>query len=215
MNPPRPRRSLGTVGIGPLGMLWCVLVGHCSPAAAHEIPIEFWAVSLMPLCQKHVDGFATKAEVPYSKWRSKHREALRELGEPQAPASEGTSIAGSDSLRNDCEDLLNYLADDLRPPDARFATPQGTWGAFLKASRSGDRATVAECFAGIARAKNMRRLDPLTPDQLAAIAGSFSELRAAQPIGDNLQEGWVNRGEQAGVVQFIRTSRGWQMLELP
>jgi hypothetical protein len=60
----------------------------------------------------------------------------------------------------------------------------------------------------------MRRLDPLTPDQLAAIAGSFSDLRAVQPIGDNLQEGWVNRGEQAGVVQFIRTSRGWQMLEL-
>jgi hypothetical protein len=127
MNPPRPRRSLGTVGIGPLGMSWCVLVGHCSPAAAHEIPIEFWAVSLMPLCQKHVDGFATKAEVPCSKWRSKHLEALRELGEPQAPASEGTSIAGSDSLRNDCEDLLNYLADDMRPPDARFTTPQGTW----------------------------------------------------------------------------------------
>jgi len=75
MNPPRPRRSLGTVGIGPLGMLWCVLVGHCSPSAAHEIPIEFWAVSLMPLCLKHVDGFATKAEVPYSKWRSKHHDA--------------------------------------------------------------------------------------------------------------------------------------------
>jgi len=56
-------------------MLWCVLVGHCSPSAAHEIPIEFWAVSLMPLCLKHVDGFATKAEVPYSKWRSKHHDA--------------------------------------------------------------------------------------------------------------------------------------------
>jgi hypothetical protein len=74
---------------------------------------------------------------------------------------------------------------------------------------------VAECFAGTARAKNMRRLDPLTPDQLAAIAGSFSDLRAVQPIGGNLQEGWVKRGEQAGEVQFIRTSRGWQMLELP
>jgi len=74
---------------------------------------------------------------------------------------------------------------------------------------------VAECFAGIARAKNMRRLDSLTPDQLEAVAGSFSDLSAVQPIGGNLQEGWVKRGAQAGEVQFIRTSRGWQMLELP
>src|SRR5688572_11039600 len=99
------------------------------PAFADDMPVELWVLYLMPSCEKHIDGFASKSEAPYAHWRQ-----------------------------------------NIQPPDPRFASPEDTWNLFLQASLSGDKATVAECFSAVVRAKYMSFIDQLTPEQLAKTA---------------------------------------------
>jgi hypothetical protein len=166
---------------------------------------------------KHIDGFAARSESPYSQWRQKHGEEVTEYERFGMNEPDTTQYAhsDSDSLRKECEDLLTYILDDIQAPDPRFASPQDTWNAFLQASRSGDKATIAECFAGNVRAEYMSVIDQLTSAQLAQTAESFTQLQHVEPLGEDLQEGWVNKGNMVGIAHFVKTGRGWLLSQLP
>jgi hypothetical protein len=181
------------------------------------MPAELWVLLEMPSCVKQVDGFAARSESPFAQWRQKHIEAVSEYERfgVYEPDTTQYALSDSDSLRKECEDVLNYILDDTQPPDARFASPQDTWKVFLQASRSGDKATIAECFAAKNRAEYMSFIEQLTPAQLAQTAESFTDLQHVEPLGSDMQEGWVKKGNMIGIAHFVKTGRGWLLSQLP
>ena len=83
------------------------LFGCSMPAFAHDMPVELWVLYLMPSCEKHIDGFASKSEAPYAQWRQKHSEeasALEGMGMREPGTTEFTD---SDGLRKECDNLLS------------------------------------------------------------------------------------------------------------
>jgi hypothetical protein len=169
----------------------------------------------MPSCEKHVDGFASRSRIPYSEWRRKRREEVRAFEQYVTQSPDTTPSAASDSLRGECDELLNYISDDIRPPDPRFATPQGTWNVLIQALTSGDKATIGECFAAGDRTEYMSVIDQMTPEQLARIGSSFSGFQVMEPLSEDLQEALVTKGELAGIAVFVNTGRGWLVSQMP
>lgn len=197
------------------GLLLSWLFGCSMPAFAHDMPVELWVLYLMPSCEKHIDGFASKSEAPYAQWRQKHSEEASALEGMGMREPDTTEFTDSDWLRKECDNLLNYVSDDIQPPDPRFASPEDTWNLFLQASLSGDKATVAECFSAVVRAKYMSFIDQLTPEQLAKTAEPFTGFQLMEGSAEGVQEAWINKGDRAGIAYFAKTSRGWLISQLP
>jgi len=197
------------------GLLLSLFFGCSMPAFAHDMPVELWVLYLMPSCEKHIDGFASKSETPYAQWRQKHSEEVSAWVGLGMREPDTTDSIDSDSLRMECESLLNYISDDIQPADPRFANPEDTWNLFLQASLAGDKTTVAECFSAVVRAKYMSFIDQLTPEQLAKTAEPFTGFQLMEGSGEGVQEAWINKGDRAGIAYFAKTSRGWLISQLP
>ena len=67
---------MGTRTLSATGLVLSVLLGHSAPSFANQIPVELWALLLMPSCEKQIDGFATSSQEPYAQWRQKHVEEV-------------------------------------------------------------------------------------------------------------------------------------------
>jgi hypothetical protein len=97
--------------------------------------------------------------------------------------------------------------------DSRRSNPEATWKLFIGSLRQGDLQTAYGCLTSDMRAKLEPRLSGMRPQDLRAMADSFSELALTESSGQ-LREGLVRRGDRAGFVYFIRVDGEWKIQEM-
>jgi hypothetical protein len=176
----------------------------------------YWTLLLMPGCMKNVSGFSSRAKEPYEKWRQQHTQEAMELEKQMSPMP-NTEVPDKqlEQLRTQCEQLLNYILDDMLPADARFATPGETWNVFVEALRSGDKSSIAECFSPDGRTTYVSAFEQMTSVQLADIGNSFTGIQLLKDGTETYQEAAVTRSNGvAGIALFVRTKRGWLLSQL-
>jgi hypothetical protein len=198
-----------------IGLMLGALFAYPTPSAAHG-SVVYWTALLMPSCEHNVDGFAARSSEPYAKWRQKYAEELAAYEQHRSAVPDSApQEADLAQLRSECEKLLNFILDDVHPPDPRFATPEGTWNVLLSALRSGDKATLAECFGPSDRANYMSSFEQMQPAQLADVARSFTDFELLSSSAEDFQEAVVVRADGvAGIALFVKTSRGWLLSQL-
>jgi hypothetical protein len=103
----------------------------------------------------------------------------------------------------------------LRPPNARRATPEGTWQLMLDALRSGDAATALGCFTPAMRSKLEPVFATMTSSAMREMADSFTSF--SLQAGDNqvreaaLTRRIANQPQQAGFAYFVRHAGEWKI----
>lgn len=197
-------------------LLFSCLLAAPSYSRNTDDEMTYWVLLLMPGCLKHVSGFSSRAEQPYEKWRQQHIQEAEKFGDQSSSFSDA-AISGNDldKLRIQCEQLLQHIQDDMLPADARFATPEATWNAFVEALRLGDKPKIAECFSPGGRPKYMSSLQQLTSAQLAEMGNSFTGFQLMKDGSETYQEAAVTRATgMAGIALFVKTKRGWLLSQL-
>lgn len=121
-----------------------------------------------------------------------------------------------EQLEVECEKVLHYIQDDVRPTDPRFVTPDATWKVFVAALRSRDIPVLADCFSPDSRDEWIRVLQGMEQAELVEMANSLTGFeRLGAEAGGNFQEVVVTRANGlAGIVLFVRTSRGWAISQM-
>lgn len=197
-------------------LLSALFVSPPAYCRASETESVYWTLLLMPGCMKNVSGFSSRAKDPYEKWRKQHVKEIAEL-EPHIPEMQDTELRTEQlyKVRRDCEGLLNYIVDDMLAPDARFATPEATWKTLIGALQAGDRSRIAECLSPDSRWTYMNGFEHMTPEQLAEVGGSFTDLQPMKDGGETYQEAVVAKSNgTGGIAVFVRTKRGWLLSQL-
>ena len=200
-----------------VGLLLCAFLVHPSVSAAHSMPPSLWVTLAMPHCEQDLDGFSARAKEPYAKWRQKHSDEVAAFDsyEPPIPSAP-LENSQRRQLEVECEKVLEYIEDDVRPIDARFVTPDATWKVFVAALRSRDIPVLADCFSPGSRDKWISVFQGMEHTELVEMANSLTgfELLGAE-AGGNFQEVVVTRANgRAGIVLFVRTSRGWAISQM-
>lgn len=185
-------------------------------SAAHSMPPSLWAIMLMPRCEHNLDGFSARAKAPYAAWRQKHSQEVGEF-ELQEPTLVNVPLqdAQRHQLEAECEKVLNYMRDDVRSPDPRFATPKDTWQVFVTALRSGNKTVLAECFSSDSRDSWIGAFQGMSAAQLADMANSLTGFELMGPEMHDYREAAVSRSNgRVGIVSFVKTSRGWVISQM-
>jgi len=200
-----------------VGLLFFAFLAYPPFSAAHTMPPYLWVIVAMPRCEQNLDGFAARAKEPYAKWRQKHSDEVAEF-ESYEPTVGTAPLqdAQRNELETECEKVLNYISDDVRPPDPRFATPDGTWKVFVTALRSGDKTVLADCFSPDSRDTWIGVFQGMAAAQLADMASSLTGFELmGSGAEDDYQEAAVSRSNgRVGIVSFVRTSRGWVISQM-
>ena len=197
-------------------LLLLVIIAYPPFSAAHSMPPSLWATMLIPHCEQNLDGFSARAKEPYAKWRQKHSDEVAEF-ESHEPtvATVPLQDAQRHELEAECEKVLNYIRDDVRSPDPRFATPIKALGRCslphcAQETRQYLRSVSAPIPAPLGLAPFMACRRPL-----ADMANSLTGFELMGPEMHDYQEAAVSRSNgRAGIVSFVRTSRGWVISQM-
>lgn len=101
--------------------------------------------------------------------------------------------------------------------DARLASPEETWAAFLAALRAGDRKAALECMTPELRSRRRGPMDSMDAAAMRAMADGMSPLALGDGFGQ-FREATVTRdregGKQAFLVYFQKMGREWRISEM-
>ena len=101
------------------------------------------------------------------------------------------------------------------PGDARFATPEKTWSAFIAASKKGDAAGMLQCFTAGMQARVEPLFRQLSAAELREMGASFVGFSMADGSGSTLRDATVVRQAKdrrmAGFVSFVNEGGSWKI----
>lgn len=101
------------------------------------------------------------------------------------------------------------------PGDARFASPEKTWNAFIAASKKGDAAGMLQCFTLGMQARMEPFLRQLSAAQLREMGASFVGFSMADDSGGTVRDATVVRQTKerraAGMVSFLNEGGSWKI----
>lgn len=212
MRRSQPRAAVHAI-IGVLVALVSASVGQADGSDEMSVAI-IW--SGKQYCDAHSPGFRVQAAPGYAKWREKHKKTIAQLESgPRQPVSPPPSIEQESELDPHCQVLLEVLADQLRTPDPRHSTPEGTWSHFLSSLRVGDKSGVMSCFEPSSRPMYAPRFNAMTPAQMTAFAENIEEFALTTVRYDPYWEGVVvTRSKTMYTVTFVRDEMGWRIASM-
>lgn len=172
--------------------------------------------SIKQYCDAHSPGFRAQAAPGYAKWREKHKKTIAQLESgSRQPLSPPPSIKQESELDPQCQVILEVLADQLRTPDPRHSTPEGTWSHFLSSLRVGDKSGVMSCFEPSSRPKYAPHFDSMTPARMTAFAENIGEFALTTVRYDTYWEGVVvTRSKTMYTVTLVRDEMGWRIASM-
>jgi hypothetical protein len=207
------RRAFLTVVAGAM----CISATHATASEDQQLA---WAIFLKPMCDKHIEGFATKSKPAYERMRLRHPDALSSYEESHRTSGSSPPDAQLDGqelqqLHSGCEAALDYMLSDGMPPDPRLATPEQTWKLFIGALHSGNKETLAVCFNPEDRPKYLQALGQLAVAELVELANSFTSFHLTNVSMDEYQQAAVKKSDGTmGLVLFVKSDRGWRISQL-
>ena len=174
---------------------------------------------LLESCDLVAPGFKTATNSVNERWRRENAaaiaavEASAEFKADLAATPQRVKTLGSKDL-GDLKDMCAQMrhALEVRPRDARLATPTKTWELFLASLRAADRTTALACLAGAAR-RNFREAMASLPDEsLRQMGNDFAVFKVTDSFrqGGAYQEGFAVRHDGQGYfVYFEEYSGEW------
>ena len=98
--------------------------------------------------------------------------------------------------------------------DARYASPEKTWAAFLGAAKKGNAGAMLECFTSGMQAKLEPLLTRMSADELRQMGASFVAFSMQEASG-NYREAAIVRQQKdrrmAGIVTFVNDGGSWKI----
>ena len=174
---------------------------------------------LLESCELLSPGFKTATNSVHERWR---RENAAEIAAVEASAEFKANLAATPQrvrtlgykdlgeLKDMCAQMRH--AFEVRPRDARLATPTKTWELFLASLRAADRTTALACLAGTAR-RTFREAMASLPDQSLRQMGNdvaVFKLTDSFRQGGAYQEGFAVRHDGQGYfVHFEEYNGEW------
>jgi hypothetical protein len=144
-----------------------------------------------------------------------HPELLGERGAAAFLPGLSADPAKAAALTAAARKLAKERGVGLRPPNARRATPEGTWQLMLDALRSGDAETALGCFTPAMRSKFEPLFTTMSSSAMREMADSFTSF--SLQAGDNqvreavLTRRIANQPQQAGFAYFVRHAGEWKI----
>lgn len=151
-------------------------------------------------CRADQPGFAEKTSELYRAWQRRHASTLAEhtqwLGLKLRVARPADAAACSD-------DWLRQMEPLARDPDPRFATPEKTWGVFVRALGAADRARILDCVTPAAARALVERLAKMADTDLRRMAAAVRAMKV-QWGDDYEREGLVVQADRIDAIVFRR-----------
>ena len=102
-------------------------------------------------------------------------------------------------------------------PDARYASPEKTWNAFLGAGKKGNAGAMLDCLTPDMQAKFGPLLRKMTGEELRAMARSFVGF-ALQDGSGEFRDAMVvrqqNERKMGGMITFVKDGPNWKIAEM-
>lgn len=100
-------------------------------------------------------------------------------------------------------------------PDARYATPEKTWSAFIAAAKKGDADAMLDCFTPTMQARLGELFKRMSAQERRAMAESFVGFALQESIGGDYREAVIARQvkdkRMAGFVTFLNDAGAWKI----
>lgn len=132
----------------------------------------------------------------------------------QAPRSSPGGAVLGEPLKSAAARYREMHGEALAKADPRYASPEKTWRLLLESLRKGDVATAMSCLTAGQQNKFRALFEGSTPEQLRAMADSFTGFSLTGGYGDGMREAAVTRGKRAGFVNFVDVAGEWKIDEM-
>jgi hypothetical protein len=109
----------------------------------------------------------------------------------------GESPAATEAFRNAAARFNRDHKIVAAKMDPRMSTPEGTWNLLLDSLRKGDSATAMSCLTPGQQNKFRGLFEGQSPQEMRAMAESFTSFKLSMKLGEDMQEAVVTRGKQA------------------
>lgn len=174
---------------------------------------------LLESCELVSPGFKAATDSVNEPWRKQNAaevaavEASAEFKAALAATPRRVRTLGSkdlEELKDMCGQLRHAL--EVRPRDARLATPTKTWELFLASLRAADRTTALECLRGTARRNFKEAFANLPDNSLRQMGGDFAKFGITDSFrqGGALQEGFAVTHDGKGYfIHFEQANGEW------
>jgi hypothetical protein len=179
---------------------------------------------LLESCELVSPGFKAATDSVNEPWRRQNAaevaavEASAEFKAALAATPQRVRTLGSkdlEELKDMCGQLRHAL--EVRPRDARLATPTKTWELFLASLRAGDHTTTLACLTGKAR-RDFRQVMQSAPDSsLRQMGNGFAKFGITDSFrqGGSLQEGFaVSHDGQGHFIYFEERNGEWLISDM-
>jgi hypothetical protein len=163
-------------------------------------------------CRLGAEGFEQRSAPLRAAWTRRHAAVLaaydRQIAQRVRTARREQALPPE--LCDD--DWLRAIEPLSRMPDARFATVEKTWQAFMGALMTGDRAAAVSCLQGRAATQWQRRVEAMSNEDLRRIAASIRALKV-QWGDDYEKEGLVaDTSNRAVGIAFRNINEEWKIV---
>ena len=179
---------------------------------------------LVETCELVSPGFKAATSSVNDPWRKQNAaeiaavEASAEYQAALAAAPQRVRTLGSkelEELKDMCGQMRHAL--EVRPRDARMATPTKTWELFLTSLKAADRTTALGCLTGPARRKFKESMPNLPDKSLRQMGNDFAKFAITDSFrqGGALQEGFaVTHDGQGYLIYFEQQNGEWFISEM-
>src|SRR5262249_5478181 len=210
-----------------LGILvWSVSVGSASWAQTPQLVRspsldEGTYLILLESCEVVSPGFKATTNSVNEQWRRENAAAIAAVetsakfkADLAATLQRVRTLGSKDleELKDMCGQIRHGL--EVRPRDARLATPTKTWELFLASLRAADRTTALGCLTGTARRNFKEAMASLTDDGLRRMGNDFAKFGITDSFrqGGAYREGFAVRHDgQAYFVYFEEYNGEWRI----
>ena len=172
---------------------------------------------LLESCELLSPGFTTATDSVHEQWR---RENATDIAAVEASAEFKANLAATPQrvralspkdlgeLKDMCAQMRHAL--EVRPRDARLATPTKTWELFLASLRAADRTTALACLTGAARRNFKEAMASLPDDSLRQMGNDFAKFAITDSFrqGGKYQEGFAVRHDGQGYLVYFEEYNG-------
>ena len=172
---------------------------------------------ILESCELVSPGFKAATSSFHDRWR---RENAAEIASVEASAKFKADLAElqrrqSTASAKDVEDGKDMCGEmrrglEVRPRDARLATPTKTWELFVASLTAADRSTALDCLTGLARRKFRGQTQSAPDSSLRQMGNGFTKFEITDSSGRGFQAGFaVNHDGQGFYIEFEERNGEW------
>jgi len=180
----------------------------------------YFEIMMLESCAILSDEYRLKSQSIMSRWKESAPELFDIISKSDLITPEHREIIEKLSAqqmkdaKENCDEMFANMETKLQPLDARFSSPEKTWGLFLQSLKSADKETAAKCLSGRARQNLTSFFASRNNTQLREMGESFTGFHP-MGHGEEFQDAMVTRSNgKAGVVLFTNQGGNWKIEDM-